>query len=39
MSGSGARTDKFALGIAGVSLGQTSREIPANEPPPLGAEC
>ena len=26
MSGSGARTDKFALGIAGVSLGQTSRE-------------
>ncbi len=35
MSGSGARTEKFALGIAGVSLGQTSRQIPAGEPPPL----
>ncbi len=35
MSGSGARTEKFALGIAGVSLGQTSRQIPAAEPPPL----
>ncbi len=35
MSGSGTRTEKFALGIAGVSLGQTSRQIPASEPPPL----
>ena len=35
MSSSGARTEKFALGIAGVSLGQTSRQIPAGEPPPL----
>jgi xanthine dehydrogenase YagR molybdenum-binding subunit len=35
MSGSGARTEKFLLGIAGVSLGQISRQIPAGEPPPL----
>ena len=35
MPGSGSRTEKFALGIAGVSLGQTSRQIPVNDPPPL----
>jgi xanthine dehydrogenase YagR molybdenum-binding subunit len=35
VSGSGIRTEKFALGIPGVSLGQTSRQIPADDPPPL----
>ncbi len=29
------RTEKLALGIAGVSLNQTSRRIPADDPPPL----
>ena len=35
MSGPADRTEKLALGIAGVSLGQTSRQIPASDPPPL----
>jgi len=35
MSGSATRTEKFTFGIAGVSLGQTDRKIPANDPPPL----
>ena len=35
MSGPADRTEKLALGIAGVSLGQTSRQIPAGDPPPL----
>ncbi len=29
------RTEKLASGIAGVSVRQTSRRIPADEPPPL----
>jgi xanthine dehydrogenase YagR molybdenum-binding subunit len=35
MSPRAARTQKLALGIAGVSLGEKSRKIPADEPPPL----
>jgi xanthine dehydrogenase YagR molybdenum-binding subunit len=32
---SSVRTEKLASGIVGVSLGQTGRRIPADEPPPL----
>ncbi len=35
MPNSGNRTEKFAFGIADVSLGEISREIPSDEPPPL----
>ncbi len=35
MSASGNRTEKLTIGIAGVSLGQISRQIPTDEPPPL----
>ena len=35
MSGPVDRTEKLALGIADVSLGQTGRQIPAGDPPPL----
>jgi len=34
MSGS-ARREELALGIAGVALGEASRRVPADEPPPL----
>ena len=30
-----ARTEKFTLGIGRVSVGQASRQIPADDPPPL----
>ena len=35
MSTLGSRTERFCIGIAGVSQGQIDREIPASEPPPL----
>jgi xanthine dehydrogenase YagR molybdenum-binding subunit len=35
MSGTGTRTEKFPLGIAGASLVHASRRIPAGDPPPL----
>ena len=35
VSGPGIRTEKLPLGIAGVSLGQASRQIPVDDPPPL----
>ena len=35
MSGSSTRTEKFAHGIAGISIGQASRKVPKSEPPPL----
>jgi xanthine dehydrogenase YagR molybdenum-binding subunit len=35
MSTLGSRTERFPIGIAGVSQGQIDREVPASEPPPL----
>lgn len=35
MSGPADRMEKLALGIAGVSLGRTSRQIPADDSPPM----
>jgi len=35
MAALGNRTERLPFGIAGVSLGQKRRQIPANEPPPL----
>jgi xanthine dehydrogenase YagR molybdenum-binding subunit len=35
MLASGNRTEKFAFGIADISLGEISREIPSDEPPAL----
>jgi xanthine dehydrogenase YagR molybdenum-binding subunit len=35
VAASGTRSEKLAFGIAEVSLGQTDRQIPVDEPPPL----